>query len=404
MQKYNGYRDLRAISIPVLMTAALAAGCASSAKQEPTYAVEVTPQPASEITPTMRGDETVFDQQRPAPRVTSAAPVSVRNDAPLRYIVKKGDTLWDIANHFLLDAWQWPEIWYVNNQVQNPHRIYPGDVLSLVYVDGKPRLVGTELESSSDLERASPRIRGQNLDDAIPAIPIDAIRDFLASPQLVTPEQLQKAPYIVDFMDPQIMGGSGSKAYVKNLKAGETSAFNVVRLGQKITDPDRKGTVLGWEAVAVGDAEVVDFGKVSTVTLVRTSRESLAGDHLIEQESEVFDPFFYPKAPAKEVKGRIVSVYDAQSQIGQYAIVALNLGNNSGLARGDVLTVMQSGRVAQDPYKESFFGSGTVQLPDTPAGTLLVFKVTPKLSYALVMTATRPIHKLDRVVSPSSLR
>lgn len=404
MQKYNGYRDLRAISIPVLMTAALAAGCASSAKQEPTYAVEVAPQPSSEVTPAMSSDDTVFNQPRPAPRVTSAAPVAVRGDAPLRYVVKKGDTLWDIANHFLKDAWQWPEIWYVNNQVQNPHRIYPGDVLSLVYVDGKPRLVGTGLESSSDLERASPRIRGQSLDDAIPAIPIDAIRDFLASPHLVTPEQLKKAPYIVDFMDPQIMGGAGSKAYVKNLTASDTSAYSVVRLGQKITDPDRNNALLAWEAVAVGDAEVVDFGKISTVTLVRTSRESLAGDHLIEPESEIFDPFFYPKAPGKDVKGRIVSVYDEQTQIGQYAIVALNLGANNGLARGDVLTVMQAGRVAHDPYKESFFGSSTLQLPDAPAGNVLVFKVTPKLSYALVMTATRPIHKFDRVVSPAALR
>lgn len=390
MRKYNG---LAKIAVSTLLPAALLFGCASKPRQTETYPVEV---PAAE----------------PA-AVPEAPPARVRKDAPLRYVVKKGDTLWDIASRFLLDAWQWPEIWYVNPAVKNPHLIYPGDVLTLNYVNGRPVLssstgasmgsdgsVGGELGGRGRDGQLSPSVRSEDLDVAIPAIPMEAINDFLQKTRVVDPATFKKAAYIIDFEAPQVTAGAGSVAYVKNLQAGRDSVFNVVRLGQKFSDPVT-GEDLGWEAIPVGDAEVRDFAAVSTVDLVKTVREVRIGDQLIPPEKETFDAFFYPKLPAKAVDGRILSVLDGTGQIGQYSIVALNRGAREGLSRGDVFNIMQSGRSARDPYGA---GDTLIPLPEVLAGQMMVFKVTPKVSYALVMSATRSMRTLDRFVTPTSLR
>lgn len=386
MRQYTGLGNA---AVSVLALGALLAGCAT--KPAPaTYPVQA---PASAPAAVAAEPE--------APMEAEAS--SLRNDAPLRYVVQKGDTLWDISQKFLADAWEWPEIWTVNGQqVANPHLIYPGDVLTLFGVKGKRRL-GTELSArSGSLERVSPQVRASGLNDAIPAIPIDAVRDFLQSPRVVTSEQIRQAPYVVDFVDPQLVGGANSRAYVKNLTSNGIFAYSVVRLGKELKDPET-GRTLAWEAIPVGDAEVRDYGTVGQVNLVRTSREVRHGDYLIEQEEETYDPYFYPKPPAGDANARIISVLDGMSQIGQYAIVTLNRGSKAGLARGDVLTILQTGRMARDPHARNG-GRDAIMLPDEPSGHLMVFKSTPEISFALVMTATRPIHQLDRAVNPVTLR
>jgi hypothetical protein len=386
MREYNG---LTLLAAPALLGAALVAGCTSAPVQTETYEVDVrATTPVAEPPP---------PEARPLPRV--------REDAPLRYVVRKGDTLWDIAGKFLRDPWQWPEIWYVNPAVKNPHLIFPGDVLTLIYVDGRPVIRASDGVSMiaddgrSPDGRLSPSARSQPLDQAIPAIPMEAIRDFLQKTRVIDPEEFKSAPYIVAFRDPQVAAGAGSVAYVKGLQAGPNAVYQVVRFGEKFRDPVTNEE-LGWEAIPVGDAEVVDFDTISTVNLVATVREARSGDHLIEPEKQSFDALFHPKLPAKPVDGRILSVLDGTGQIGQYSIVALNRGAREGIDRGDVFTILQSGRTARDPYG----GDSRVPLPDVEAGVMMVFKVTPKVSYALVVSASRAIRVLDRFKTPTSLR
>lgn len=367
MAKYTGLPQFKVL----LLSSLLIGG--------PVAAQESAGQPATEPVPA----DSTAPQQRDA--------------TPLRYVVKKGDTLWSISRHFLLDPWQWPEIWYVNGQLRNPHKIYPGDVLSLMVVNGHPQMTReAPLENQED--RLSPRVRASSLDDAIPAIPLDAIRDFLHSPRVVTPELLKKAPYILDFVDEHLAEGAPGKVYVRKLPAGGDFAYSVIRLGEQYKDPDT-GELLGYEGVPVGTAETQQPGDPGIATLTNTTREALAGDFLIPPEQEIFDANIYPHSPKTAVNGRIISVFDGVSQIGQYAVVAINRGSRDGMERGHVLTIMQSGRTATDPYGSS----GTrIKLPDQPAGLAMVFKVSQKISYALVMEATRPIHILDRVVKPQN--
>lgn len=333
------------------------------------------------------------------PPVTDKSAPALREKVPLRYVVKKGDTLWGISNHFLLNAWEWPEIWYVNGQVRNPHKIYPGDVLTLMVVNGRPQLVA-EKQPELREDRVLPQVRASKLTDAIPAIPIEAIRDFLQSPRMVTQEEIKKAPYILDFVDEHLMVGAASRVYVRRLNPkDETIDYNVVRLGREYQDPV-SGERLGYEATDIGYAELEKKGDPGVAMMTKTTREALAGDYFLPVEPEDFDAFFYPHAPTDDMRATIIAVYDGVTQVGQYQVVALNRGGRNGVEPGHVLTVMQSNRTARDPY--GALGESTVKLPDVKAGTAMVFKVTPKVSFALIMEATRAIKVLDKAVKPTA--
>jgi len=362
----------------------LAAGCASegTAVRTPAAApVQTLPAPAPVVQP-------LADN---ASATASAGALSLREDAPLRYTVKKGDTLWDISKYYLRDAWEWPELWYSNSQVKNPHLIYPGDVLTLVTVNGRTRLVP---DSVLNLERVSPRIREEALDTALPAIPIEAIRNFLRGPRVVTLEESRKAPYVLAFLDEHIAASANTDVYVRNLRASDVSSYAVVQIGEPYRDPDTR-ELLGYEAIPAGEAELRVPGEPATMRMTKSNREVLIADRLLPIEAESFDANFYPHPPANPVEGRILSVFDGLDQIAQYQIVALNRGSDAGLDPGTVLDIYQSGRVAPDPY-----GAKAVLLPDLYAGVMMVFKVTPRISYALVMNATRPVHVLDKVKKP----
>lgn len=333
------------------------------------------------------------------PPVTDKSAPALRERVPLRYVVKKGDTLWSISNHFLLNAWQWPEIWYVNGQVRNPHKIYPGDVLTLMVVNGRPQLVAEQQPELRE-DRVSPQVRASKLTDAIPAIPIEAIRDFLQSPRMVMPDEIKKAPYVLDFVDEHLMVGAHSRVYVRKLTPkDQTVDFNVVRLAEQYKDPV-SGEFLGYEAIDIGSAELEKAGDPGVAMMTKTTRETLSGDYFLPVEPESFDAYFYPHAPADDMRATIISVYDGVTQVGQYQVVALNRGGRNGMEPGHVLTVMQSNRTARDPY--GALGDSKVKLPDVKAGTAMVFKVTPKVSFALIMEATRSIKVLDKAVKPTA--
>lgn len=330
----------------------------------------------------------------------SAAP-ELKPSVPLRYTVKKGDTLWSIASHFLRDSYQWPELWYVNPKVKNPHQIFPGEVLELVFRDGRPVLARSDdlpaargEELPSNVEQLSPMIREAPLARAVPAIPIDAIRNYLRGPRLVTEDELEDAPYLLEFHDEHLFGGAGASVYVRGLTPSQQTEYSIVRKGDPYRDPD-DDSLLGYEALPIAESEVTDFGDPSTVKLKKSYREARGGDRLLSAEAELFSANFYPHAPAKPVGGRIISLYNGLSQIGQYQIVTINRGSSTGLEAGHVLYVYEAGRKVRDPYT-----GDTEQLPPLKSGVLMVFKVTDRLSYGLVMSATRAIRVMDSVEKP----
>lgn len=322
--------------------------------------------------------------------------VALNPDHPEQYVVVKGDTLWDISATFLKDPWLWPEIWYVNQQIANPHLIYPGDVISLVYIDGKPRLQVTRGEGGGE-GKLVPKVREVPLDQAIPTIPLDAINQFLSQPRIVDEEMLKTMPYVVSIAEGRVMAGTDDKIYGKGTDPNGPDGYTLFKKGDAFIDPDSKdGEIIGYEAIYLGDAKITKKGDPATLIITDSVRETSVGNYLLPAEDRVVQTDYQPHPPAQDVNGRIIHVYNGVKYIGQYSIIALNRGSNHGLDEGTVLAVYQEGAMVDDPRNEG----EKVQLPDERAGEVLVFRTYPKVSFALVMRATREMRVLDMVRTP----
>jgi hypothetical protein len=323
----------------------------------------------------------------------AAEPVAVNPAHPDSYTVVKGDTLWDIAGRFLRDPWRWPDVWHVNPQIENPHLIYPGDIIDMTYVDGKPQL---RLRRGSEV-KLSPKVRTTELEGAIPTIPLDAIFPFLTRPYVVDEAELEAAPYVVDFADEHLVAGAGQKVYVRSVETTDNTNFDVVRPGDAYRDADTN-EILGYEALYVGGAQLTRTGDPATLLLTSTEQEVLTGDRLLVTVKDQPMDAFYPKAPDSEINGSIISVLNGVSQIGQYNVVVLDRGTSDGLQVGDVLAIDHKGETVRDDVSPNRWDK--VKLPDEKAGHLLVFRTFDRVSFGLVMDATRAIHVLDRVRNP----
>jgi len=351
---------------------------------------------------------------QPSNEVTSSGPAPdasiINPNAPKSYVVKRGDTLWGISSMFLRDPWLWPEVWYINPQVANPHLIYPGDTLSLAYgADGRPQIRLTQGGSGARLD---PRLRTDPIDGAIPTIPYQSIAAFLSRPSLLTPEQVKESPYVLAFRDKHEVAGSGNELYIRNLNnAANNARFSIVHVGDPLRDPD-DGKVIGYQGIYTGTALVSKKdGEVTKAVLVDSARETLRGDKVMPSDNDV--PLnFQPMAPRGNVSGQIIAVVDGTDLIGQYQIVAINRGSRDGIGNGTVLAVDQQGEKVRDVYghgKASLTRGvqdvGTsfahkVQLPNERIATLLVFKTFHRMSYGLVLGASDTIALHDIVRNP----
>ncbi|NCF52814.1 LysM peptidoglycan-binding domain-containing protein [Gammaproteobacteria bacterium] len=310
-------------------------------------------------------------------------------DHPDEYVVQAGDTLWDIAATFLNDPWYWPEIWYINPDVENPHLIYPGDVLALVYVDGVPRI--TNLRGSS--YRLSPEARVTPLSEAITSVPYESIAAFLSTGLVLQKDEVDELPYLLTTRGDHLIAAAGNEIYVRGTNDALGTRYSVVHIGDPLIDPD-DDRLVGYQGIFVAEGTLRRSGDPATVALTSSSQEAKHGDVLVPASVDI--PLnFYPKAPSSNIDGQIIAVVGGVTQIGQYQVVVLNRGSADGLAVGDVLTVFQKGEVIEDRVSGE-----KVKLPDESAGTVMMFKVYDEIGYGLVMEATQAIHIHDYIRNP----
>ncbi len=321
---------------------------------------------------------------------------------PDEYTVKKGDTLWDISSTFLNSPWKWPEIWHANPQIENPHLIYPGDLIRLVYIDGQPRLTSErtlKLAPGSGginaTEKLSPQVRVIPHEAAISAIPLDRIDSFLSRSRVLEDEKvLSKAPYILAGSQQRIVAGAGDEAYARG-KFGDMTNFGVYRKGQVFFDPKTK-EVLGLHALGIGSVSLKSLkGDVATVNVVRANEEIRIGDSLLPSEDRSTSSIFYPSGPDTDIQGTIIAVEGGVTQVGKYNVVMINRGDREGIKVGNVLAIYKKGEIVVDRVT-----GGKVSLPDERAGLLMVFRTFKKMSFALVLEADRPLLVGDSLQNP----
>jgi hypothetical protein len=326
--------------------------------------------------------------------------------APMRYTVKRGDTLWGIASMYLKDPWLWPEVWVINPQIPNPHLIYPGDTLALAYGAAGPPAVRV-IEAGS--VRLDPRLRSTPFDNAIPTITYASIAAFLSRPTVMTSDEIKNAPYVLAFRDLHQVAGSGSEVYINNLNsATENSRYAVIHVATKLVDPD-DGKVVGYEGIYTATALVQRPGAPAKALLIDPARETLSGDRLVSADTDT-PVMFALRAAGAQVKGRILDVVAGADLVGSYDVVVINRGQRDGITAGNILAIDQAGEKVPDLYRggrkidegvdRSF--APKVQLPSERTGTLLVFKVFDRVSYGLIVGAADAIHVGDYVRSPQA--
>jgi len=313
----------------------------------------------------------------------------LRNDHPQEYVVVKGDTLWHISGRFLQSPWKWPEVWGVNPQVDNPHLIYPGDVIYLTWVDGKPRL-GVRRDSG-----IYPRARVSPLEHAIPAIPLRDIISFLNDNRVMSENLLKEAPYVLGGRGERIISGAGDRIYARGSLLEDQRRQGVYRAANEYKDPDTE-EFLGFEMVKIADADVAAQSEdVISLDIVKSHKEVRVLDRVVPTEEVRIQSVFYPKPSPEGVEGKILSVLSGVRDAGQFNVVALNRGAREGLDAGQVFAIYRRGERIKDPVTKEF-----VTLPQERSGELMVFKVFEKVSYGLIMQSTDVVSIGDELRQP----
>jgi len=334
--------------------------------------------------------------------IQATGAVELRPDHPNRYVVKEGDTLWDISGSFLQNPWLWPELWHINPRIDDPHLIYPGDVIKLVFIDGEPGLVlehglggRTVKYQAGDVVKLSPRVRVTPLASPIPAIPLQDIQGFLVNNQVFVDNELASAAYVLAGPEGRVILGAGDMAFARGNWADHQSVYGIYRSDGAYIDPDTK-EVLGYGALDIGTA-LFDSGtgEVASIKIATSGTDVRIGDKLLPTPEQKIDSVFYPKPPKGNIDGNIIKVFGSLSNIGQYDVVVLSRGQRDVLEVGDVLAIYQIGATVKDSL-----AGDEVKLPDERAGVLMVFRVFEKVSYGLVLASKGPLAVGDVVKNP----
>jgi hypothetical protein len=368
-----------------------------------------------------------------------AASVELTKDHPDTYTVRKGDTLWSISARFLQRPWQWPEVWQANPQVHNPHLIYPGDVLNLAYLNGRPSM--SVAERGGGVE---PHTRAEQLESAIKPLPLSVIEEFLKKPRMVGEEDFKHLPHVVGAEDHHITGAPGQLVYVRGLDAHPGQHFALARpIGRyyEMTSKDGHPSVLyrepledrdgrpdmiwhhapwdftlhgnvhflGYELLSYGDAQLTKAGNPASMIVVASDYEVRAGDFVLPVEDKPYDSVYVPHAP-KQVPAdmQVIAFTDALNAVGRLQVVTLSNGAADGVENGQTYSIFAPGDQVNDDTdypplsEEKFFHphDAQVQLPEEYVGHVMIFRTFDRVSYGLIMDGIRPVHLGDRLYDP----
>lgn len=317
--------------------------------------------------------------------------IQLQEGHPTEYVVVKGDTLWHISGRFLKSPWRWPEVWGVNPQIDNPHLIYPGDVIYLTWVDGQPRL-----GLRRGVRKLSPKIRVQPLQQPIPAIPLRDIASFLSDNIVTDQNVLESAPYVIGGRNESIIAGAGDRVYARGTPVDENVRIQGLYRPAREYNHPVTGEFLGYELYKIADASIVAQDEDVLTLDLRSSREEVRRlDRLLPSGEERIQSVFHPQPGPDLSDAVILDVLGGVAKVGQFDAVALSVGRADGIEPGQVFAVYKKGEQVKDPVTDE-----VLALPAERAGELMVFKTFERVSYGLVLKATNVISVGDELRAP----
>ena len=332
---------------------------------------------------------------------------TIKADAPNRYIVKKGDTLWDISGRYLDSPWRWKEIYATNKQIKNPDLIYPNDVLILCIIQGKT-LVGIDTgEGCAGIEKqltgsvVASAVTVTSIANSIPAIPLSAIQHWLDKTTIVNPNDFKSTPYILASKNRNLVTASGDKVYAKGVPLIVGQTYGVYREGELYTDPKTQ-RIIGLEVTQVATGRVTSSTTEGVSSLQLTDsygKEVREGDRVFVELNNNIPPVFYPVPATVSRGGTLIRVMDSISSAARGSVVAINLGTTQGAKPGDVLTVYQKGPLVRDTMDND----NQVRLPSEPSGMVMIFNSFADISYAYVLSSELPLGVGDQLLPPPYL-
>ncbi len=345
-----------------------------------------------------------------AAKSPNQAPPSLRVDAPNVYVVKKGDTLWDISGRYLSQPWRWPEIWAANRHVKNPHWIYPGDRLLICIINGRTVIGRDEGDGCLGIERRmndsglpvvklQPQVRVEPLDLAIPIIPLTQIQHWLKHSRVVAVSDIQASPYVVGNRDNRVVAAAGQSVYVRGTGLQVGQQYGVYREGADyIVQYGKVKENLGRELSQVANGKITAInGDIATLELQRSfDQEVRKGDRVMLENETPLPSVFYPTA-ATEITtgGQVIRILDSISSAAKNSVIALDRGIQNGAKPGQVLSVYQKGQITTDPKTGE-----KIQLPSERVGLVMIFSTFERVSYAFVLESELPIKVADEIRSP----
>ncbi len=349
------------------------------------------------------------------PILTYADELVIRENAPDKYVVVKGDTLWDISNKFFKDPWKWPEIWGLNkSSIKDPHWIYPGNIVILDHASktlliGEPTItpeVQTEnvalvpnvpssaeiISTDSSLQKLHPKIRVINGEhNAIASIPASIIGPFLAKPVVIETEEIEGAPTLIGSVENRTLLSFGDTAFATGMPNDKGPLWQLYRPGKAFVDPDTD-EILGYEATYLGDASIQKHDEVTTLKITKSVLDIQKGDNLTQYSSSLSSSYI-PRSPSSKIKAKVISIYGGVAQGGQNSIITINKGQRDGIENGHVLALYKESEISKHKGQ-------TYTLPALRYGLVFVFRTFDKVSYALVMEVQRSVQLLDTLETP----
>ncbi len=283
---------------------------------------------------------------------------------PDRYVVLKGDTLWDIAAKFLTKPWRWPEIWEVNEQVENPHLIYPGDLLHVV-TDGDRQYIelvrgggvgtggdgsvldadGGSVVPGSREVKLTPKIKYYPRDsEPISTVSLDRVYAFLRHTKVVGAEEYDSWPYVLtsvkDGRFVPTLSDEDPTIYVRGNLNPKVRSYSIYRATKDLYSPKNPTETIGKELIYVGVFVVSELGAGFTHRgrLIDGKLPLEAGDRLYPEtviDRSVLS--FIPQAAPNGIRASIISVLDGNLAVGENNVIAIDIGSQDGVRPGMVL-------------------------------------------------------------------